>query len=160
MELHSSCQVKLEACMCVLNMYAPQDCVCLELLYSRWCYRLVSHEPRGTQRSSTFIFLAVRLLAEWEVCDNGGLINPTKTTPTLQYLIYPHKRTQFSVSWRGVCVSILRRSGRLRRWKNFRLECFDKSCMGMKPQYSFVTGRRNMPTRTCFVCLICVQAKI
>lgn len=57
-------------------------------------------KSRGTQQSSAFMFLAVRLLKEWEGCDNGGLINLTKTTSPLQYLIYPYKatqRTQFSV---------------------------------------------------------------
>lgn len=77
--------------MCVLNTCAPGDCVRFELLYSCWGPRLVSHERRGTQRSSLFIFLTVRLLTKWEGCNNGGFINPTKTSPSLQYLIYPHK---------------------------------------------------------------------
>lgn len=42
-------------------------------------------------KSLSVIFLAVRILTKWEGCDSGGLINLTKATPTLQYLVYPNK---------------------------------------------------------------------
>lgn len=111
MELLSG-YVKLEACMCVLNMREPGDCVCvLNCFIPADARRLVSREPRGTQRRGAFIFLTVRLLTEWEGCDNGRShqSNKDNTHFTISHLSPQNvavQRTRSSVSCGGVCVSI------------------------------------------------------
>lgn len=107
MQAHSSCRVKLEVCMCVLNSCAPGDCVCLEFLYSCWRRRLVCRESGGSQQSCAFVFLAVWVGGLWQWRSLQS--NKDDTPFTISNLSPQNKatqRTQFSVCWGGVCVSI------------------------------------------------------